>query len=139
MSLRPYGRLWNRQHSFFILLRCVCPWNVFMLCLKNFLNNLKRKQTFSFTRINFLLKESPWLNFLCKLLNFLWISLLLMKQKLINFGWIVNNLIVHNLLINYLKLFKFRVNTEAAAHRCSVAVLKNQKQPLADVLQNRCS
>ena len=32
-----------------------------------------------------------------------------------------------------------RVNTEAAAHRCSVAVLKNQKQPSADVLWNRCS
>ena len=28
---------------------------------------------------------------------------------------------------------------EAAAHRRSVAVLKNQKQPLPDVLQNRCS
>ena len=32
------------------------------------------------------------------------------------------------------------VNAEAAAaHRCSVAALKNQKHPLADVLQNRCS
>ena len=46
-------------------------------------------------------------------------------------------LIVHNLLINYLNLI--RVNTEAVAHWCSVAILKNQKQPLADVLQNRCS
>ena len=45
------------------------------------------------------------------------------------------NLIVHNLLINYYK----RVNTEAVAHRCSVAILKNQKQPLADVLWNRFS
>ena len=32
-----------------------------------------------------------------------------------------------------------RVNIEAAAHRCSVAVLKNQKQPLADILRNRGS
>ena len=31
------------------------------------------------------------------------------------------------------------VNIEAVAHRCSVAVLKNQKEPPADVLQNRFS
>ena len=41
-------------------------------------------------------------------------------------------------LIKLLELNK-RINTEAAAHRCSVAVLKNQKQPLADVLQNWCN
>ena len=29
-----------------------------------------------------------------------------MKHKLINFDWIVNDLIVHNLLINYLSLIK---------------------------------
>ena len=56
-----------------------------------------------------------------------------MKQKFIKFNWIVNNLISHNLLINYLKL------KQATAHHCSAAVLKNQKQPLADVLQNRPS
>ena len=33
-----------------------------------------------------------------------WINLLLMKHKLINFNWIVNNLIALNLLINYLNL-----------------------------------
>ena len=32
-----------------------------------------------------------------------------------------------------------RVNTEAIAHGCSVVVSKNQKQPLADILQKRCS
>ena len=32
-----------------------------------------------------------------------------------------------------------RVDTEAAAHRYSIAVLKDQTQPLVDVLQNRCS
>ena len=32
---------------------------------------------------------------------------------------------------------KKRVNTEA--HWCSVAILKYLKQPLADVLQKRCS
>ena len=31
-----------------------------------------------------------------------WINLLLMKHKLVNFDWIVNNLIVRNLLIIYL-------------------------------------
>ena len=59
-----------------------------------------------------------------------------MKHKLIDFDRIINNLIVHNLLINYLTK---RVNTEAAAHWCSVAVLKNQKQTLVDVLHYRCS
>ena len=59
-----------------------------------------------------------------------WINLLLMKHKLVNFDWIVNNLIVHKLLINYLK--------KAGVRRCSVAVLKSQKQRLADVLQNSC-
>ena len=34
---------------------------------------------------------------------------------------------------------KKRVNTGAAAHRCSVGVLKNQKQQATDVLQIRCS
>ena len=34
------------------------------------------------------------------------INLLLMKHKLINLDWIVNNLIVHNLLIDYLNLIK---------------------------------
>ena len=29
-----------------------------------------------------------------------------MKPKLINFDWAINNLIVHNLLINYLNLIK---------------------------------
>ena len=47
-----------------------------------------------------------------------------------------NTVMVHNLLINHLNLKKEPI--EAAAHRCSDAVLKNQKQPLADVLQNRC-
>ena len=71
-----------------------------------------------------------------------------MKDKLIKFDWIVNNLIVHNLLKNYLNLkgefmqlnlLNKRFNAEAAAHCCSVAVLKNQNQPLADVLWNGSS
>ena len=37
--------------------------------------------------------------------------------------------------INYLNLINKRVNTKAAAHRCSVAVLKNQKQPSAHVFR----
>ena len=36
---------------------------------------------------------------------------------------------------NKLSELKKRVNTEAAAHPCSVAILKYQKQPFADVLQ----
>ena len=32
-----------------------------------------------------------------------------------------------------------RVNTEASDHRFSIAVLKDQKQPLADAFPNRCS
>ena len=34
---------------------------------------------------------------------------------------------------------KKRVNTGAAAHGCSISVLKNQKQQATDVLQIRCS
>ena len=60
------------------------------------------------------------------------------NETLINFDCIFNNLIAHNLLINYLNLQK-RVNTEAATHRCSIAVLKNQKLLLVDVPQKRCS
>ena len=43
------------------------------------------------------------------------------NETLINFDCIFNNLIVHNLLRNYLNLQR-RANTEAATHRCSVAV-----------------
>ena len=40
------------------------------------------------------------------------------------FDWIANN------LINYLHLMKESIlNTEADTHRCSIAVLENQKQP----------
>ena len=39
-----------------------------------------------------------------------------MKHKLTNFDWIVNNLIVRNLLINFNK----RVNTEAAVNWAGV-------------------
>ena len=46
-------------------------------------------------------------------------------------------LIVHNLY--KLSELHERVSTEAAAHWCSIAILKNQKQPLPEVLQNRCS
>ena len=55
-----------------------------------------------------------------------------MKYKLINFDWIGNNLIVHNLLVNYLNLNKSQYrssnsplfcsyfkNSEAALVRCS--------------------
>ena len=53
-----------------------------------------------------------------------------MKHKLVC-------LTVHNLLLNHPNLIRF--NTETAAHQCSMGVLNNQKQLLADVLQNRCS
>ena len=50
-----------------------------------------------------------------------------MKHKLVC-------LTVHNLLLNHPNLIRF--NTETAAHRCSMGVLNNQKQLLADVLHN---
>ena len=53
-----------------------------IFCLKNKLPNLD--QTFDVT----------------------WINLLLIKYKLLNFDWIANNLIVRNLLINYLNVTK---------------------------------
>ena len=54
-----------------------------------------------------------------------------MKRKLIKFDWIVNNSTIHNLLVNYVNLKK-RVNTEAASHRCFVAVL-------SEAAVSRCS
>ena len=38
-----------------------------------------------------------------------WITLLLIKHKLINFDWIVNDLIVHTLSINYQNLVKYHI------------------------------
>ena len=35
-----------------------------------------------------------------------------MKHNLINFDWIVNNLIIHNLLINYLNLIKESIQNQ---------------------------
>ena len=55
-----------------------------------------------------------------------------MKHKLRNLETIVNSLIVHNLLINYLNLK--RVNTEATAHCCSVACFKKSEEAVS-----RCS
>ena len=51
---------------------------------------------------------------------------------MINFDWIVNNLINCSSAANKLSELNKRVNTEAAAHRCSLAVSKN-------VVQNMCS
>ena len=65
-----------------------------------------------------------------------WINVLLMKHKFINFEWIVINLlIVHNLLINYMNLK--RVNTEAAAHRCFITAVSrySSKYVLFKILQ----
>ena len=56
-----------------------------------------------------------------------------MKHKLINFEGIVNKLIVNNLLINYLILKKQLLTAVLQLF------LKNQKQSLANVLQNGCS
>ena len=56
-----------------------------------------------------------------------WINFLLIKNKFINFDWIVNNLIVCNLLINYLNWINGS-NTETATHRADllrIGVLKN--------------
>ena len=60
-------------------------------------------------------------------LHVTWINRLLMRHKLINFDWIVNNLIVHNLLIpvnrsscspQFYSCFSLK-KSEAAASRCT--------------------
>ena len=48
-----------------------------------------------------------------------WINLLLMKHKSINFDWIVNTLVVHNLLINYLNLKKSQYRSSCSPLFCS--------------------
>ena len=57
---------------------------------------------------------------------------------MINFDQSVNSLIVHK-AVNKLSELNKIANTEVAAYHCSVAVLKNQKQPLSDVLRSKCS
>ena len=56
-----------------------------------------------------------------------WINLLLTKHKLINFDWIVNNLIVHNLLINYLNLIKESIQKQLLTDQIffDIGVLRN--------------
>ena len=104
LSLRTYERGGFEigsccQHGFFILLRWVRLWIVSGHCLKNFLNDLKRKQTFYFTWINFLLKKLNC-QILFELFFVTWINLLLMKHKLINYDWIVNNLELVSAIFN---------------------------------------
>ena len=63
----------------------------------------------------------------------IYISVPLIKHKLINLDRIVNNLIVHNLLINYLNLKSVQkqlltvvLQSKAAVSRCSsIGVLKD--------------
>ena len=137
MPLRPYGS-WDfdigscSQHGFFALLRWVHPWIGFGNCLNNFwiIWNVNKNESIFCLKMK--LPNLNWIFYIT------WIKILLMKHKLINFDWIVDNLIVLNLLINHLNQY-WRVHTEVAARRCSVAVIKNHKQPLADVLRNRCS
>ena len=61
------------QHYFFISLRWVRPWVVFVHCLKKFLNNSKRKQIFISHESIFCLKNKlrnlDW-TFLCKMNQF---------------------------------------------------------------------
>ena len=110
LSLRPHrSRDFEirscHQHAF---LFC---WGEFALALflgnaLKILNNLKHKQTLFHTNHFFFLTST------IKLPNLDWtfyvikINILLVKYKLINFDWIVNNFIVPKLLINYLNLIK---------------------------------
>ena len=109
LFLQPCGsrdlRLSCRQHGFFILLQWVPPWIAFVHSL-NVLKHLKLKQTFYFTWINFLLEKLYKLSNLDWIFHVTWTNLFLMKHKLINFDWIINNVIARiiNLLINYLDL-----------------------------------
>ena len=74
----------------------------------------------------------------------LWINLLLMKHKLINFDWIVSNLIVCNLLINYLNLIKESIKKQLLSKKMffEIDVLKNfcniqRKTPVLECASNK--
>ena len=56
-----------------------------------------------------------------------WINLLLMKHKLKSFDWIANNLIVRNLLVNYLNLVKESIQKQLLTEQMffETGVLKN--------------
>ena len=66
-----------------------------------------------------------------------WVGVEISQVEVDGAGWSW----MHRLVIPVHKLSELnkRVNTEAAAHQCSAAVLKYQKQSLADVLRNWCS
>ena len=71
-----------------------------------------------------------WKIISCKSRTFyiIWINLLITSHKLINFSWIINNLIVHNLLIDYLNLMNKSIQKQLLTGVLLV-VLTNQKQP----------
>ena len=57
----------------------------------------------------------------------IWINLFLMKHKLINFNWIVNDLIFRILLINYLNSIKESIQRQLLIEQAffKIGVLKN--------------
>ena len=55
-----------------------------------------------------------------------------MKHKLINFDWIVNNFIVHNLLINYLNFIKESIQKQLLT---TVSNIKRKSSVLESLLK----
>ena len=124
LSLRPYGsrdfEIGSCRQQGFLFCFGECVRGLFLILEQyfNFKAIFKRKYCF-------LLSMNQFFAYKTQLISFdwtfyvTWINLLLTKQhKITNFDGIDNNLIVHDLLINYLN-FKKRANTEAAAHWCS--------------------
>ena len=121
MSVQLYGSrdlkwaaIFNRA---FLFCWSECVRGLLLGTALKILNNLKRQQTYC-TWINFLLDWTFYVTL---------IGLLLMKHKLINFDWIVNNLIVCKLLTHYLNLIKESVQKQLFTEQMffEIGVLEN--------------
>ena len=112
-----------RQQGLFIWLYWMRPWIAFVHCLKSFqiiqnVNKFFISHVSVFCLKNYKLSNLDWTFYLT------WI--MLVKKKLISFDRIVDNLIINELLINYLNLIKESIQKQLQ-HQGSASVLKNQK------------
>ena len=112
-----------RQQGLFIWLYWMRPWIAFVHCLKSFqiiqnVNKFFISHVSVFCLKNYKLSNLDWTFYLT------WI--MLVKKKLISFDRIVDNLIITELLINYLNLIKESIQKQLQ-HQGSASVLKNQK------------
>ena len=119
-----------RQQGLFIWLYWMRPWIAFVHCLRSFqiiqnVNKFFISHVSVFCLKNYKLSNLDWTFYLT------WI--MLVKKKLISFDRIVDNLIIHKLLINYLNLIKESIQEAAATPGFWICFKKSE------VAVSRCS